>query len=40
MVNPDYAIARDTLGLLESMTEEEYRRKHRAGFFKKQKIVR
>jgi len=32
--NPDYESARNNLGLLESLSPEEFDRKHRSGFFK------
>lgn len=39
-VNPDYKIARDNLGLLESMSPKEFERKHRSGFFKKMNVIK
>lgn len=38
-VNPDYRVARDNLGLLESMGPEEFERKRREGFFGKINVV-
>ncbi len=38
--NPDYKVARDNLGLLESLSPEEFERKHRSGFFKKMNVIR
>ena len=37
--NPDYEVARNNLQLLESMTSEEFTRKHRSGFFEKANVV-
>jgi tetratricopeptide (TPR) repeat protein len=38
-VNPDYKVARDNLGLLGSMSPEEFDRKYKSGFFTKMHIV-
>ena len=38
--NPDYKVARDNLGLLESMSPEEFDRKHESGFFTKMSVVK
>lgn len=38
--NPDYEPARDNLGLLESMSPAEFKRRHKAGFFTKMNIVK
>lgn len=37
--NPDYEVARDNLGLLESLSPEAFDRKHRSGFFKKMNFI-
>jgi len=37
--NPDYEVARNNLGLLESLSPDEFRRKHGSGFFKKMNII-
>ncbi|HVA65371.1 MAG TPA: tetratricopeptide repeat protein [Elusimicrobiota bacterium] len=39
-LNPDYEVARNNLGLLESMSPEEFERKHRSGFFRKMNIIK
>jgi hypothetical protein len=37
--NPDYAVARNNLGLLESLSPDEFKRRHRTGFFTKMDII-
>lgn len=38
--NPDYEVARNNLGLLESMSPDDFDRKYRSGFFSKMNIIK
>ena len=38
--NPGYAAARNNLGLLESLSPDEFKRRHRSGFFTKTVIIK
>ncbi|OIO10434.1 MAG: hypothetical protein AUJ52_04090 [Elusimicrobia bacterium CG1_02_63_36] len=38
--NPDYEVARNNLGLLESLSPDEFKRRHRSGFFTKMIIIK